>query len=268
MNHIPESAKRKAHSTGISFENYAQKQIDVLNAVQGNLSGCDCQKCKNKGIVYYLQDGYELSKECDCMKIRRSYWNIERSGLKGLLSQYTFENFQTPERWQKELKLGAKRFLTDYKGKWLYVGGQVGAGKTHICTAIVGEFLKKGVEARYMLWRDEAVKIKAAVTDDYEYGRLINPLKTVPVLYIDDFFKTANDDRGQKKKPTQGDINVAFELLNYRYNSDRLVTIISSERTINEILDCDEAVGSRVYQRTKDYCWVIGKDIKKNYRLR
>jgi len=269
MSHIPENAKKKAaQNTGISSKDYAQRQIDIINAIQGNLTGYDCPKCKNKGIIYYLKDGYEMSRECDCMKIRRSYWNIEKSGLKSLLGKYTFENFNAVEPWQQNLKKDAQKFLTDHKGKWFYAGGQVGAGKTHICTAIVGEFLKQGIESRYMLWRDEVVKLKACVNDDYEYGRLINPLKIVSALYIDDFFKTANDEYGNKKPPTHGDINVAFELLNYRYNDDKLITIISSERTVDELLSCDEAVGSRVYQRTKDYCWVIGKDIKKNYRLR
>lgn len=253
---------------GTSSKGYADRQIDTLNAADGNLTGYDCLICKNKGVTYHLENGYEISRECECMAIRRSAWNIEKSGLKSLLNKYIFENFIPAEQWQKDFKSDALRFIDDHQGKWFYAGGQVGAGKTHICTAIVSEFLKKGVAARYMLWRDEIVKIKAIVNDDVDYANAVNPLKIAPVLYIDDFFKTSNDERGNKKPPTAGDINVAFEILNYRYNNDKLVTIISSERTVDELLSCDEAVGSRIYQRTKDYCWVIGQDKDKNYRLR
>ena len=239
-----------------------------MNSARGDLTGYDCPECLNRGNKFFVDGDYIVSRECECMKIRRSYWNIEKSGLKDLLGRYTFNNFDATELWQKDFKADAQRFVLDHTGKWFFAGGQVGAGKTHICTAIVGEFLKHGIESRYMLWRDEIVKLKACVNDPFEYGRMINPLKTVPVLYIDDFFKTANDDSGQKKPPTQGDINVAFELLNYRYNNDRLVTIISSERTVEELLACDEAVGSRIYQRTKEYCWVISQNKNRNYRLR
>lgn len=267
MAHVPPEIKKKLRNTDTS-SNYQQRQIDALNAAKGTLTGYDCPICKNKGVTYRLEDSYEMSHECKCMEIRRSVWNIEKSGLKSLMSKYTFDNFKAESQWQKDFKADAQRFVKDHQGKWFYAGGQVGAGKTHICTAIVSEFLNQGIAARYMLWRDEIVKIKAAVNDDIEYAAAVNPLKTASVLYIDDFFKTSNDDYGKKKPPTAGDINVAFEILNYRYNNDKLVTIISSERTVDELLSCDEAVGSRIYQRTKDYCWVIGKNTKKNYRLR
>ena len=40
-------------------------------------------------------------------------------------------------------------------------GGQPGSGKTHICTAVTGELLRSGLNARYIVRNDEAVKIKA-----------------------------------------------------------------------------------------------------------
>lgn len=239
-----------------------------MNATPGTLTGYDCADCMNRGYTYRPDGDYIIARECHCMEIRRSLQNIERSGIKGLLEQCTLENFQTPEPWQSRMKEKAQNFLTDHIGKWFYAGGQVGCGKTHICTAICGELLKQGIAVRYMLWRDEVVKLKAVVNDSEEYGRLINPLKTAPVLYVDDFFKTSDTEDGQKKKPTQGDLNVAFEILNYRYINQDLVTIISSERSIDDLIDCDEATGSRIYQRTKDYCCYIGTGKNRNYRLR
>jgi DNA replication protein DnaC len=207
------------------------------------------------------------------MEIRRSLQNIERSGIKGLLDKCTLNNFQTLEPWQTRMKQKAQEFLTDHSGKWFYAGGQVGGGKTHICTAICGELLKQGKAVRYMLWRDEVTRLKAAVNDASEYGRLITPLKTAPVLYVDDFFKTSDEidpktGETRKKSPTPADVNVAFEILNYRYINSDLVTIISSERSIDDLISCDEATGSRIYQRTKDYCCYINPGENRNYRLR
>ena len=197
------------------------------------------------------------------MAIRESLRRIEQSGLKRLLDEYTFDKFLATEPWQEHAKKLAMDFTVNPDGNWLYAGGQVGAGKSHLCTAIVGEFLERGKSARYMLWRDAIVSLKASVTDDEAYGSAIRGFKHADVLYIDDFFKT---ERGTS--PTAADINIAFELINYRYNDRRLVTIISSERLVDDIMAIDEATGSRIYQRSKQYCLSIGRDIAKNYRLR
>lgn len=201
------------------------------------------------------------------MGIRGDLQRMERSGLKNLVEQYTFDRFVDQEPFQKKLKTRALDFLRNHDRQWFFVGGQVGAGKTHICTAIAVEFLKKGMGVRYMMWCDDSAKLKSVVNDCEEYERRIQPLKTIPVLYIDDFFKTSLDDEGCKKMPTQADIRLAFEILNYRYNNN-CITILSSEWTVKEILHCDEAVGSRIYQRTKEHCFVIGQDRMKNYRLK
>jgi DNA replication protein DnaC len=113
-----------------------------------------------------------------------------------------------------------------------------------------------------MLWRDEATRIKALINDYDEYDRLTNELKEAEVLYIDDFLKT---QRGQQ--PTSADVNLAFEILNYRYNNPSLITIISSELTEDELLDIDEATGGRIYERAKKAFSIAG-DRKKNYRIK
>ena len=145
-----------------------------------------------------------------------------------------------------KIKQEALRYLSDHNGRRFFIGGQAGAGKTHICTALVGQLIQKGYGAKYMLWKDESAKLKRVMHESAQYERLLQELKSVPVLYIDDFFKTSVNSEGNKTPPTQGDINLAFEILNYRYNQDR-ITIISSEMTIKEIIACDEAVGSRIF---------------------
>jgi len=202
-------------------------------------------------------------RECGCSEIRANIRRIRNSGLADTLEEYTFDRFRTDQPWQKVIKELAQRFVTDHYGKWLYAGGQSGSGKSHLCTAVAGELLKQGKSVRYMLWRDESVKLKACVNDDYEYSRLIEPLKCVEVLYIDDLFKTM-----QNRAVTQADVNLAFELLNYRYINKRLVTILSGEKSVEELIGTDEAVGSRIYHRTKEYCIEISRDRTRNYRLK
>ena len=46
----------------------------------------------------------------------------------------------------------------------------------------------------------------------------------------------------------------------------KLLTILSSELTEDELLDVDEAVGGRIYERARAF--TVGRSRDKNYRLR
>lgn len=224
----------------------------------------NCPKCKNKEIIAVLDaDGKFTTVLCDCKPIRQSIKRVEKSGLKKQLEDKTINSFTTTDKWQEGVKFKATEYINKHNGSWFYIGGQKGSGKSHICTAIVGEFINQGKNALYMLWRDKVVELKANVNNFEDYDKLMQELKNVDVLYIDDFYKTDSEN-----KPTQADKNIAFELLNYRYNNPDCITIISTELQINELLSIDEAVGSRIYERSKDYQINIAPDIKKNYRLR
>ena len=237
--------------------------IEVMNNAEDEPTEINCSVCKNKGVIYYLDGIYEMCRDCECMSARRSLKRIERSGLKDALEKCTFKNFVTEHDYQTVMKEKAGSYIKNYHGNWFFIGGQVGCGKTHICTAIVRKLLiGENKNTRYLPWRDVVPKIKAKANSD-EYEELLKPWKTVEVLYIDDLFKTA-----QGQKPTTADINIAYEILNYRYPKSGLITIISSELTIKQITEIEQSIGSRIFEKSGNYCINIGKDIKKNYRLK
>lgn len=247
---------------------YLQSRCDAFNQQKGNLTGYDCPVCHNKGYISKLDGLNEITVECVCMEARRSAWRMESSGLGELIKKCTFENYNASEPWQRVIFDGAKQYINDPVGKWFYIGGQPGAGKTHICTAIAANFLHRGESVRYMLWRDESVKIKASV-NDAEYDSMVDPLKKVSVLYIDDFFKTGFDDKTKEKKlPTPADISLAYEILNFRYINPQAVTIISGEWFLDELTNIDEALGSRIYERAKESYFDIKRDHSRNYRMK
>lgn len=249
-------------------EAFLLMQVESANQAEGKLTGLDCQICRNKGSVYFPKDDSIVARECKCMTKRRATLRLERSGLKDMLTRYTLEKYQMPTPWQKLAKEMAVRFITNGAGKWFTALGQVGSGKTHICTAICGKLLDAGMDVRYMLWKDEARQLKAAVMESDEYNAIIRPLQTVDVLYIDDFWKTKRDEAsGRYEQPTAADIEIAFKILNARYNDSSLVTIISSERRMADLLNIDEAVGSRIYERSKAFCLDLDGE-EKNWRLR
>jgi len=197
--------------TPMSNEEHSRRKVESYNQSVGDLTEYDCGECLNKGHIMFLSEGgYETMRPCKCMNIRKTIRHIERSGLKELMERYTFDRFQTHESWQKQALYKAQAFLNDREGKWFFAGGQVGSGKTHLCTAIVGEILKQGIPARYMVWDIESKKLKAIVNDDEAYYKAIKDLRETEVLYIDDFLKTK---RGAQ--PTDADIKLAFEIVNY-----------------------------------------------------
>ena len=224
----------------------------------------NCPKCKNKELIAVLdEDGKFTTVLCDCKIKRQSIKRAEKSGLKQLLDLKTLDSFATTESWQETIKNKAAHYTKQHNGSWFYIGGQKGSGKSHLCTAMVGEFINQGKDALYMLWRDKVVELKANVNNFELYDKLMNELKNIDVLYVDDFYKTDSEN-----KPTQADKNIAFELLNYRYNNPDSITIISSELQMQDLLAVDEAVGSRIYERSKGYQINISPDLRKNYRLR
>lgn len=250
----------------MSPEAWKQIQVDMYNSSQGDLNeldGYNCDNCKNKGFIARLdENGYEVHRHCKCQKVRNTLRRARKSGLGDILKDCKFEKFNTTEGWQVDLKNKAEAFCKDDAARLFFVGGQPGCGKTHICTAIARHYITHEVDVKYMLWCEDSKKIKA-VANDISYQDYLSELKNIDVLYIDDFLKTQ-----QGEQPTSADIKLAFEIINHRVMKPELITIISSEKTLTDILTYDEATMSRIYQYSGQYKTNIPKDSKKNYRLR
>ena len=238
-------------TVGVSLAAWIERKRSEATANGASLTTPEyrCPLCHDSGqIIHHAPGSFEISvSECECAVKRRNAMRIRRSGLADVLSRYTFAAFKTPDKKTAAIKAAALRYVAESRSEWFVVVGRPGSGKTHICTAIVGKLMESGKDCRYMLWRDEVRELKALVNDAAAYRERMNLLKNVDVLYIDDFLKG--------RAVSDGDLNVAFELLNARYNA-RKRTIISGERTIGAIMDIDEAIGSRIYERSKNgYCF-------------
>ncbi len=250
----------------LSPQEYQQQRIEWYNQSAGTLNevdGYNCDICKNKGYIARLdENNYEVHRACKCQKIRATLNRARRSGLGNIITEFTFDKYEVTDSWQEQVKNTAKAFCVDDEAKWFYIGGQSGAGKTHICTAIAAHYIKAGYEVKYMLWIEEAKSLKALI-NDITYQSKIEVYKEIDVLYIDDFFKVENGGN-----PTPADIKLAFEIINHRLLDNSKITIISSEKLLDELMDYDEATMGRIYQKTGIYKINIGKDRNKNYRLR
>jgi DNA replication protein DnaC len=249
-----------------------EEMLKFWNEQKGNLNeidGIQCDVCNNRGFYYILKDDEKLSVKCDCMKRRSIQRIIIKSGLKDNFIRYTFNNFTTENTWQKYIKDTALDFIKNHSKKnalgdvmesWYIVAGQVGSGKSHICTAISKSLIDEGYNFKYFAYATDMPRLQQRLKSGYmdvkeEAEKHLEELKTVRVLYIDDFMKTR-------------DINNVFELIDYRYGKNNLITIISTEKNYEEQRMIDEAVASRIKERTGNkYYITIGKDTNKNVRM-
>lgn len=203
-----------------------------------------CNKCKDTGWTSTIIDGVKYFAECECEKRKRAEErtkrHIEQSGLSQVLEKLTFKSFKADTRAKKNIKSKAEQFVSD-NGSWWLIAGATGTGKSHITTAICGELIKQGKAVRYMQWRQEASEIKALVTNGEQYIRRVKQLQSAEVLYIDDLLKGS---------VTEADINLAYLIINDRYNGDR-VTLISTELPFDKLQKVDEAIAGRIYEKTK-----------------
>lgn len=236
---------------------FVEKQCKWKNESIGSMNkvdGIECTVCKNKGYVYSVENGELYSSECKCMSKRKSVRYAAKSGMNELL-KHTVNDFKTDEEWQKEIKQMAISYVSSDSRSWFCLLGQSGAGKTMLCSAIAKTLISKGLETRYVVWNTFVKEMKAEMTNIAEN---IYPFQKVDVLYIDDLFKGTH---------TATDITIAFDLINYRYNN-RLITLVTSELSTNELIDIDSAVIGRIKEMCGDYFVEIGKDKNKNYRFK
>lgn len=238
-----------------------QDIVDICNRERGHLTGYDCPDCLNRGYFVRLKDGNRVNVECRCMETRRGLKRLRESGLENLMSRYTLDTWQEAEEWHSKA-LQMVRGYIDTPSGWMVACGSVGAGKSHLCTAAAVELLKQGRSTRYAVWPDFAAKVKGVANFAEDYEAMIAPMKRAEVVYIDDFLKT-----GKGVEPTPADIRLAFEIINARYNDDGKITIISTELTLGRITELDEALGSRIYERAKQGCYLPLKG-KKNWRTK
>ena len=251
---------KRNSDTVLTPESYDQMRCDWYNQSEGSLTGYNCPKCRNKGSIAYLQDGMEMHRVCECMAIRQNQSNITQSGLSDAIRTKTFDAYQCKESWQTALKENVMHYADKNRPQWLYIGGQSGAGKTHLCTAVCGVLLQRGLQVRYEMWQTIFRDLSQFATRQTRFQQLTQ----AQVLYIDDFLKPISnkfDDTNPKE------VSVAFELLNERYTRN-MVTIISSERIFRDLLAADKALAGRIKERCNGYLFAITRSDEKNWRLR
>ncbi|KYH35863.1 chromosomal replication initiator protein DnaA [Clostridium tepidiprofundi DSM 19306] len=224
-----------------------------------------CPVCKDTGFIIKEVEGSQpIMQRCKCQEIEIAKKIWIKAGINPEQAKQTFSSYKIYNDITKYAKDTAIKYYKDFENikkdrhNSIAFLGQVGSGKTHLSLALAVNFLeKKRISVVYMPYRDVITSIKQNMLDKEYYAKQLSKYQTAKVLLIDDLYKG---------KITESDINIMFEIVNYRY-LNYLPIIVSSEFTIERLLNFDEAVGSRIYEMCKKYIVQIeGKE--NNYRLR
>ena len=232
----------------------------TLNGQEYEVRNCYSEEEMKEAEYYILKDeqGIEtffLTPKGISAKMERE---LRLSGLDAEIDNHTLEAYEASEQWQKVIKSKAIEFINNPEG-WFFIGGQVGSGKSHICDAIAISIMRQGKSLKHMIWIDEVNRLKYHMEDNHlDMERYIE----ADVLYIDDLFK-----KGNSVTPSNIELELAYQILDARYRQ-RKVTIISTEKTLREILGYDQAIHRRIVEMSQKFQIQIGKDEAKNYSLK
>lgn len=231
-----------------------------------------CKKCGTARSHYWKEYERAMRIKCECQE-KEAYEEREKERIatekeKNLQklkdlginpNKYGFDKFKVSYDWQRQMVEKANEFLKDISKSIIFTG-QSGCGKTHIFNSIVFELVEKGYNIEYLRWIEQGKYLKSIITDTNLYQPIIKRYKNTKILYIDDFLKV-----GKNGMPTDADISLAFEILDYR-KENKLPTMISTERSLDEILKIDEAIGGRLLELCEIRLELFGK--AENYRLK
>lgn len=229
----------------------------------------DCPKCKDQ--LGYIKGEWpnEVWVKCDCIARRRVQKMMKASEITEEFEKLGFQNFKTTGKPQviNDVYNCALTYFQEYQSikntrqNSIALLGQPGAGKTHLLTAISNNLIKRlNVPVLYFPYVEGFEDLK----DDFDKLKAkLDRMNNAEVLFIDDLFKPVKG----KPRATEWQIEQMYSVINYRYLNHKPI-LVSSELTVDELVDVDEALGTRIYQMCQDYTVVIKGERKiLNHRL-
>ncbi|MFD1179653.1 ATP-binding protein [Paenibacillus puldeungensis] len=244
-----------------------KRQTSESSATKNLQGSYKCEYCKDTGDVWIDTWTLRECNHCNARKMQDIQRKIKAAQITDEFKSKTFKSFEVSDRPEqiKEAKKVAQSYVLAFpkirkdKQNGIALMGNPGCGKTHLLAAVSNNLLDNGVEVFYFPWVEGMKELTNA--DFEEKQEIIQRMQKCEVLFLDDLFK----GRG---KPTDYQFETAWAVLNYRYLNN-LPIMVSTERSISDLLDIDEAMGSRIAEVTRAYKAVInGSREEMNWRIR
>lgn len=224
---------------------------------QTKKSTFDCELCQDTEFIFNAESN--SAAPCKCRELKFYKRIMAASGISDSDKSKTVNAYKPKldsegkeHIEQKKARTIATEYLHNFqtiisgRNNSIALLGQPGSGKTHLTIAIANELLKRGIGVLYMPYREVVTQLKQIINDEEEYQSRMDKFKMAPVLLIDDLFKGATKDG----KMNESEMRIMFELINHRYLK-QLPILVSSEYYSKQLVDFDDATGSRIIEMCK-----------------
>lgn len=152
-----------------------------------------------------------------------------------------FSTFTTESPFQQNMKDLAMEYCQNPIG-FMFLSAPTKRGKTHIAKASLRSLAKQDRSFGYLNWNEWMTNLKANFNSlREEIDKYVNQ----EVLVIEDLFSSSN-----LKFLTQFEESATGELIRKRYERDDLLTIITSTKSIKEIINLNESIGSMIFEKS------------------
>ena len=129
---------------------------------------------------------------------------------------------------QKQLYLLLAAILYEKREKGLYIYGDLGTGKTYLCTALANSLVKKGKKIAFVKVSNFFNEMKSYFSQDPDMiDRNISILKKAEYLFLDDIGSEAVSEFVRD--------DILFRVLDYRLEN-KLMTIFTSNLSKEELM--------------------------------
>ena len=265
---------KKIFNTDAKEEHYN----DLLVMYEQKLS---CDKCKSlndcpfivKGLKKAFDGKYFYDEECKYKKISKLKFNqnnkVSTLYLPKNVLEASIESYELKDDQRKKIINYLKDFILRYKNldypKGLYLYGTFSIGKTYTLAVIANELAKEDISSALVYFPDLVSNIKSSLGNQEEFEKIIEDLKNVDVLLLDDL-------GSENMTPWVRD-EIFGPLINYRLMEKKPVFItsnvnpgdelkihLSGDRTKQNLLKAD-----RIIARLLDLVNVIIMDDSKRY---
>lgn len=222
----------------------------------------NCPYCLDRGVI--ICDGGDKALVCKCREQKRLENLFKSSQITPEFRSKTFDKFVTAGRPKAVRDMFdcafdyAEKFeeLSHEENNWMTLLGEPGSGKTYLSIAVANVLMKKGIPVLYFQHVEGMSEIKDLLKQDKTLTYKLEQMKKTVLLIWDDLFWG---------KPRDFELEITFEVLNYRY-LNCLPTILNSNLTPSQLYEVNTTIGSRIIERSKRHMVLI-EGLESNYRL-
>ena len=185
-----------------------------------------CARCEGRGFLIVMENGYEVSVDCECKSVLGRIRCYNDACLPADYGQKQLVGLTVPKgsnvgkiRTKLQIHLSQPRPFSE---RGFMLVGPPGVGKTHILCSVVRDLtLDQGIPSRYVDFFHLSERIRSCLGDrgDTRPEDILEPLVEVPILAIDEL---------GKGMCTPFEIHIIDQLITRRYNANRRVLVTTN----------------------------------------